>query len=168
VVYNPGMTARPYAPWLLILRLYAGCFWLSHGWQKVTNPSWATPNGGMASILPKMVEGTSGPYHDFVTTAVMPNVGLFAHLVAWGETLTGISLLLGVLTPIGALGGMFLSLNYLFSKGADVDSLFGMDALAFVVSFMCLVLPVGRVLGLDGLLRGRRPSSSVAGRAAPG
>jgi uncharacterized membrane protein YphA (DoxX/SURF4 family) len=90
-------------------------------------------------------------------------VTLFAHLVAWGETLTGIALLLGLLTPVGAIGGMFLSLNYALSKGVDLDAISGLDAAAFVLSFLCLVLPVGMVFGLDGLLWGRR-SSRVAGR----
>jgi thiosulfate dehydrogenase (quinone) large subunit len=160
------MSARPYAPWLLILRLYAGVFWLLHGWQKVTDPAWAAPRGTMSSELSKMVGDTPGAYHDFVTGMVLPNVVLFAHLVAWGETLTGVSLFLGLLTPIGALVGMFLALNYFLANGVDVDALSGFNALAFVMSFMCLVLPVGMIFGLDGQIRGRRSPSRVPGGVA--
>jgi uncharacterized membrane protein YphA (DoxX/SURF4 family) len=157
----------PYAPWLLLLRLYAGCFWLSHGWAKVTNPEWSAPGGMMSSFLSKTTAEGSGPYHDFVTGVVVPNVSLFAHLVAWGELLTGVSLLLGFLTPLGALGGVFLPLNYLSAKGFNLDAVFGMDALAAVMSLLCLVLPVGRVAGLDGLLFRRAVRTKPAPAAAP-
>ena len=160
------MNAIPFAPWLFVLRLYAGCFWLSHGWGKITSPEWSAPGGTMASILAKMAAGAQGPYHDFLTGVVVPNQTTFAHLVAWGETLTGVSLLLGLLTPLGALGGMFLPLNYMLAKGVDLDAAFGMDALAIFISFLCLVLPVGRVAGLDSVLFRRQPTRPAV-RAAP-
>jgi uncharacterized membrane protein YphA (DoxX/SURF4 family) len=163
VSYNVAMDVRRYGLWLLLLRLYAGLFWLSHGWQKLTNPGWAAPGGMMAAFVSKMVADTHGAYHDFVTGTVLPNVAIFAHLVAWGETLTGISLLLGLLTPVGAIGGVFLALNYASAKGFKLDALFGTDALAIAISFLCLVLPVGKVAGLDAILF-RSRAAGLAGR----
>ncbi len=157
------MNVRRYGLWVLLLRLYAGLFWLSHGWQKVTNPGWAARDGMMATLVSKMVADTHGAYHDFVAGTVLPNISIFAHLVAWGETLTGVSLLLGLLTPVGAIAGVFLGLNYLLAKGLKLDALFGIDALAIAISFLCLVLPVGRIAGLDAVIW-RSRAAGLAGR----
>jgi thiosulfate dehydrogenase [quinone] large subunit len=163
------MMNRTPSPWLAVLRIYTGLFWLNHGWGKVTDANWAASGGPMATMVSKMAQGGNGAYHDFLTGTVLPNSAVFAHLVAWGETLTGVSLLVGLLTPLGAGGGVFLALNYLVAKGVDLDAAFGMDALAAVLSFANLVLPTGAILSVDSLLRrrGARPPRPTRGATSP-
>lgn len=147
-------------PWLLLFRLFAGVFWLVHGLPKFLNPAmFMPPNGFMGQIVARATQTSTGFYHDFLVHTVQPNIGLFAELVRLGEVLTGISLLLGFLTPLGGLVGCFLALNYLAVAGEFHSAMgFGsLDAAAFALSFFCIVLPVGRVLGIDALLV-RRPN----------
>ena len=44
--------------------------------------------------------------------AAHPHPEPFAHLTAWGETITGIGLTLGLLTGLASLTGFLLALNY--------------------------------------------------------
>ncbi len=145
--------------WLAALRIFTGFFWAQHGYGKLTDAQWALPNGQMAQFLQEMSKGSSGAYHDFVINVVLPNSVVFAHLVAWGETLVGISLLFGLFTKIGGIGGAFLALNYLAARGS-IESLgtwTGLEAVAAVLSLACVVLPVSSALALDALIfRGRR------------
>ncbi len=143
--------------WLAFFRILIGAVWLDHAYGKLTDPQWASPNGTCFQILTGMSNGTSGIYHDFITGVALPNIGVFAHLDAWGETLTGISLVLGLLSRLGGLGGLFLTLQYFLAKGsyAHLDGYTGLDAVTGYLSALNLVLPTGTVFGLDALI-GRR------------
>ena len=147
--------------WLLVFRLFAGVFWLAHGLPKFLNPGmFMPPNGIMGQAVARATQTSTGLYHDFLVHTVQPNLGLFAELVRLGEVLTGISLLLGFLTPLGGLVGCLLAINYLAAKG-ELHSATGfgtLEAAAFALSFFCIVLPVGRFAGVDALLM-RRPNS---------
>lgn len=148
-----------YAGWFTVLRLYAGAFWLTHGIPKFLNSAaYMPPSGYMPQIVQKAVVSQTGFYHDFLLNVVTPNIGLFADLVRLGEVLVGCSLLLGVVTRFGGLVGCFLALNYMavnneFTSWTTIGSL---DAVAFAISFLMLVVPAGRVAGVDALLV-RRP-----------
>jgi len=146
--------------WLLLFRLYAGAFWLVHGIPKFLNPSmFMPPNGYMGQMIARATQTSTGFYHDFLLHTVTPNIGLCAGLVRLGEVLTGISLLLGFLTPLGGLAGCFLALNYLAAAGEFHWSGIGtINGVAFALSFFCMVLPAGRFAGIDSLLV-RRPNT---------
>ncbi len=60
---------------------------------------------------------TIGWYVPFLEGWVLPNAGLFAFLVTWGELLTGISLTFGAATRFGAAVGIFLAINYALLYG---------------------------------------------------
>lgn len=149
-----------YATWFTVLRIYAGLFWLSHGIPKFLNSaSYMPPSGFMPQLVQKAVMSQTGFYHDFLLNVVTPNINLFAELVRLGEVLTGCSLLLGVFTRLGGFVGCLLALNYMAAKGAfsDWSTIGSLDAAAFMLSFMMLVVPAGRVVGVDALLF-RRPA----------
>lgn len=159
-------SSSTYAFWLALLRLYAGAFWLMHGIPKFTHSEmFMPPTGMMQNFVNSAVANTHGPYQSFLTHAVLPNVSLFAELVRVGEVITGCLLFLGFFTRAGALLGMLLSVNYLTAKGGftHLSMWSGIDAAAFALCFVNLVLPTGRVLGIDGLLvRGRREPQTKA------
>jgi len=155
------------AGWLAVIRIYTGVFWLIHGTGKLISPQFASPAGMFSKILQDMMAGSSGPYHEFLVNTVLPHASTFAHLVAWGETLTGVSLLLGLLSRVGGIGGMFLTLNYMLAQGelSKLNGYAGLDAAAFALSFLNLVLPTGMRFGLDGLLFGSRSAKNAPGWA---
>ena len=144
-----------YAFWLAILRLYAGAFWLMHGIPKFTqSQTFMPPNGMIVAFLNSAITNTSGPYQAFLTNVVLPNIGVFAELVRLGEVVTGALLFFGFFTRLGGFIGMLLAINYLTAKGgiAHLSSWSGLDAAAFMLSAINLVLPTGRYLGVDALL----------------
>lgn len=148
-----------YAGWFTVLRLYAGVFWLSHGIPKFLNSAaYMPPSGFMPQIVQKSMMGQTGFYHDFLVNVVTPNINLFADLVRIGEVLVGCSLILGVFTRFGGLVGCFLTLNYmaLNMEFAHWETIGTLDAAAFILSFLMLVVPAGRVVGVDAMLV-RRP-----------
>ena len=60
--------------------------------------------------MPKIVtkQASENPiafYKQFLEATVLPNSNLFAHLTAWGETVVGIGLTLGLLTGFASLVG---------------------------------------------------------------
>ncbi|HET6895280.1 MAG TPA: TQO small subunit DoxD [Candidatus Baltobacteraceae bacterium] len=149
-----------YAGWFTVLRLYAGAFWLVHGLPKFLNSSaFMPPSGYMPQAVQKAVMSQTGFYHDFLLNVVTPNVNVFAELVRLGEVLAGCSLILGVFTRFGGLVGCFLALNYMALKGefSSWTAIGSLDAAAFMLSFLMLVIPAGRVAGVDAVLV-RRPA----------
>ena len=140
--------------WLVVLRLYAGSFWLVHGLPKFLNPGmFMPPNGYMVEVIAHASQTSTGFYHDFLVNTVTPNIFLFAELVRLAEVLVGISLILGFLTPLGGLVGCFLALNYMAASG-DFHSAMGLGSLnatALALSVLAVVLPRGRPAGIDAL-----------------
>jgi uncharacterized membrane protein YphA (DoxX/SURF4 family) len=155
---------QTYSTWLAVLRIFTGIFWLTHGVPKLLNPKFFGSDGMMAGMLHEASAHSSGLYNVFLTQVVLPNANLFSHLVAWGETLVGVSLLLGLFSQVGGFFGVFLPLNYFLMKGsyAHVTDLGGLDAAAMALGFINLVLPTGLVFGLDGLM----PISTRRSRSA--
>lgn len=75
------------------------------------------PAGYLSGFLHKATMLAPGFYRVFLVHVAMPKIALFAQLVGCGELLVGLSLALGLLTRAGAIGGMFLMLNYLLAQG---------------------------------------------------
>jgi NADH dehydrogenase len=154
-------SSSTYGFWLAIVRLYTGAFWLMHGVPKFTQSAqFMPPSGFLDGFLTAAVHHTTGPYQSFLMTVVLPNASLFGNLVRVGEVVTGCLLVLGAFTRLGGFMGAFLALNYLAAKGG-LDHLgvwSGIDGTAVVLSVINLMLPTGRVLGVDALLwRARTP-----------
>ncbi len=153
-----------YAGWFTFLRIYTGIFWLSHGVPKFLNSEmFMPPNGFMTMAVQKGLQTHHGLYHAFLMNVVAPNLNLFAELVRLGEVLVGCALVLGVFTRFAGLVGCFLALNYFTNNGGfgswtNVGSL---DAAAFILSLMFLVVPAGRVAGVDALLGRTRTRKDV-------
>jgi uncharacterized membrane protein YphA (DoxX/SURF4 family) len=138
--------------WLAAARVYLGCVWFAYGTSKF-EPDWAKSE--FLSAVNDCVTHSSGPMHAFLTGVVVPNQHTFALLIAYGETLVGISLILGLFTKVGAVGGMFLSLNY-FAATGQYKNRFGFESIElmlFVFSLLLLALPGARTFSIDSLVR---------------
>jgi len=155
--------ASRYASALGIFRILTGIWWFVHGYLKLTSPDWGGPSGTCANIMQHMASGTSGPYHDFMTNVAIPHASTIAMLVALGETLTGVSLILGLLTVVGGIVGTFLVLNYWTAGGGygDLGSYSGLETGMMICTAIHAALPTGLVYGLDGLVarRAKKPAS---------
>ena len=152
-------SSETWARWLAIFRIYAGAFWLIHAIPKFTDSaSFLPPSGFMPMMIQKSIGSSSGFYHDFLANTVMPNIGTFAQLTRYGELLVGISLVLGLLSRLGGLGGVFLAANYMLAKNAfgTPDGYGSLDFVALVISLLNVVLPTDARWSFDMALFRRR------------
>ena len=107
-----------------ILRVWLGYQWIEPAIEKLKDPTWVGSQAGTAitGFLKGAVAKSTGDhpsvqwwYAGFVENVALPNAKVFSYLVAYGELLVGISLILGAFTIAGLLGGAFMNLNYLLA-----------------------------------------------------
>ncbi|MDG5786846.1 DoxX family protein [Evansella sp. AB-P1] len=101
--------------WILtIIRIYIGWLWLSAGFGKVTEGFNAA--GYLTGVVNnEMVMEQYPTYHAFIENFALPNAGVFSFLVAWGEVLVGLGLILGVLTTAAAFFGIVMNFAFMFA-----------------------------------------------------
>jgi thiosulfate dehydrogenase [quinone] large subunit len=147
------------AAWVwLVIRLYVGYEWLTAGWEKMTGPQRWIFSGHDGAAIKGFVAGalaqTSGAhpavqgwYANFLKTFVLPDAGLFAYLVTFGEVLVGVGLFVGALTGIAAFFGVFMNLNYLLAGAVSTNPILG-----FLGLFLVLAWRVAGYYGVDRYL----------------
>jgi thiosulfate dehydrogenase [quinone] large subunit len=137
----------------LIVRLYVGYEWLMAGWEKVNNPVWAGAHAGGAVkgfLMGALAKTTgahpdvSGWYGSFIQHVALPHAALISNLVAYGELIVGIALILGLFTGIAAFFGTFMNLNYLFAGTVSINPL-----LLFLQLFLIMAWRIAGWYGLD-------------------
>jgi uncharacterized membrane protein YphA (DoxX/SURF4 family) len=154
---------------LALCRIGFGLYFIAQAWDKTTK-DWLTSAAPMAGFLfgnpnaqppTRGVVANSTPFYaDFLTGVVQPSPLLFSQLVTIGEWVVGILLVLGLLTRLGSLVGIWLNLNYMFMKGLPslggaTDRLFTLAEIAFLLG------AAGLVWGLDGALRAQLAGNAV-------
>jgi len=100
-----------------------------------------------------------GWYKDFLDNTVQPHASLFAMLQTYGEVTVGIGLVLGLLTGLAAVVGLFLALNYGLATQWMSFGQQGFHLLLITSMVLFLATRAGRVWGVDQWLLKR------AGRA---
>lgn len=140
--------------WLwLVLRVYAGYEWLHAGIGKIGNPAWTGSNAGAAlsGFVSGALEKTGGAHPDvqgwygwFLQHIVLPNASTWSYVVAFGEVLVGIALILGLFTGIAAFFGSFMNMNYLLAGTVSSNPI-----LLFIAIFLVLAWRVAGWWGLD-------------------
>lgn len=128
----------------LIIRVYVGWEWLSAGWGKVTSPVWTGDQAGVAitGFVNGALEKAGGAHPDvqgwyawFLQNLVLPNAAVWSVLVAWGEVLVGIALIVGLFTGIAAFFGSFMNLNYLLAGTVSTNPVLFTLALLLVLAW---------------------------------
>lgn len=141
------------SPLWLILRLYAGWQWLEAGIGKINSPAWTGANAGAAinGFVQGALNKTGGEHPDvqswyawFLQNGVLPNARIFSFLVAWGEVLVGIALIIGLFTGIAAFFGAFMNINYLLAGTVSTNPI-----LFVIAIFLVLAWKTAGWLGLD-------------------
>lgn len=143
-------TARNAGLWLL--RLIVGSMW----WQQSL---WKVPPDydGLIHWMKEMVaHASTGLQSTLVDRVVLPHIALFGPLVYLVEVAVGISLMLGLLTRLGALLGALMALNLwlgLYSAPGEWPWTY---MFLLVIQALFVIDPPGRSLGADALLAARR------------
>lgn len=117
--------------WLwLVVRVYVGWVWVQAGWEKVGNPAWTGAQSGtaLAGFIKGALAKVGGPHPDvsgwyasFLENIVLPHTAFWGQLVAYGELLVGIALILGLLTAFAAFFGGFMNLNFLLAGTVSIN-----------------------------------------------
>ncbi|MDX1614356.1 MAG: hypothetical protein R3300_08605 [Candidatus Promineifilaceae bacterium] len=101
--------------WLALLRIGVGLWWIKSVLHK---PLREFVSGDMVDWTVSLAENHPVPaFGRAIKGLVEPNASWFPYLVVLGEAAVGISLVLGFLTPVGLIVGVFLNLNYLALAG---------------------------------------------------
>lgn len=128
----------------LIVRLYLAYEWLQAGTEKLTSPAWTGAHAGtaLAGFIHGALGKTGGPtpqvqgwYATFLSDTVLPHVSIWAHLVAYGETLVGLALLLGALTGLAAFAGIFMNANYLLAGTVSTNPILALLGVLIVLAW---------------------------------
>ncbi|MBP3952999.1 DoxX family protein [Bacillus suaedae] len=121
---------------LLVLRVYLGWSWLTSGWGKVTGEFNAGGflQGAVANPVVKGEDVVYPTYVAFLENFAIPNADLFSILVAWGEVLVGLGLILGVFTSVAAFFGVVMNMSFLLAGTISTNPLMIMIAIFILVA----------------------------------
>ncbi len=126
----------------LILRLYLGYTWLTSGWGKITSDAWTGENAGeaikgfMGGAIALAEEGdVAGWYAWFLEHVVIPNAVVFSYMVAFGEFLIGLGLIVGLLTGIAAFFGALMNMSFLLAGTVSSNPIMFMIAILLIMAW---------------------------------
>ena len=138
----------------LIVRLYIGYLWLDAGLSKITNSAWTGEGAGSAlsGFVNNALTKTTGAHPDvsswyayFLENVVLPNVSAFSFLVAYGEVLVGVALILGLWVGLSSFFGVLMNVSYLLAGTVSINPQMLILGILLMLSF--------RVAGYYGLDR---------------
>lgn len=149
---------HPLAAWLwLPVRVWLGWQWLTAGYEKMINPAWLQTGVALKGFLTGAVNAVSASgkpiihytwYTGFLKLLIASgSYTWMAKLVAVGETLVGVALILGIFTGFAAFFGGFMNFNYLMAGTVSVNPMF----LVLSVTLL-LAWKVSGYIGLDYFL----------------
>ncbi len=141
-----------YGQGLALLRAGLGLLFLSSAFGHLQRNWLITPEPLRQSIDGYLQRGqTDTFYRPFLEGIVLPNALLFSQLIVLGELIVAASLILGLLTRVGAAISIWLLLNFMLMKGLANPAGSG-DRLYLLVSLVCIFTPAGLAWGLDAQL----------------
>ena len=117
--------------WLwLIVRLYVGYNWIDASLEKLGNPAWMQTGVALKGFWTNAVTPPAGAhspiafqwYRVFIQSLLTSGSYVwFAKLIAFGELLVGIALILGFFTGIVAFIGGFMNWNFMMAGTASIN-----------------------------------------------
>ena len=181
VLNNPrwvnAVFSSPDWAWLwLIVRLWLGVSWIEAGWHKTQEAAWT--GGGMAVkgywegaiVIPEQGRPPIAYdwYRQFLEFLLRNEWhDVVGWLVAYGEVLVGLGLIVGAFTGLAAFFGALMNWNFMLAGTASTNPVLGLIALGVMVAWKTagwwgldrILLPVCGVPWQRGTLLGGGPVS---------
>jgi len=141
--------------WLwAIVRIYVGYEWIKASLSKIGDPAWVSTGEALKGFWTKALATSEqgrptiayGWYRDFLSYMLDNGwYAWFAKLVAYGELLVGIALILGAFVGLVAFFSAFMNWNYVMAGSASTN--------AMLLTLAILLIIAWKVAGWYGLDR---------------
>jgi len=129
----------------LVTRLWVASVWLQSGWGKITNPKWVETGEALqgfwlsAAKIPE-APARSAIYFDWYRSFIhflldTQSYTWFAKLVAYGEILIGVALVLGAFVGVAAFFGAFMNWNFMMAGTASSNPMLFAAAILLVLAW---------------------------------
>lgn len=145
------------AAWLwLVVRVWLGVQWVEAAMHKVTDPAWVQTGDALKGFWMAAVKvpETGRPaiafdwYRDFLNFLLQNQTYTwFGKVVAYGELLIGIALIIGAFVGVAAFFGAFMNWNFVMAGAASSNGL-----LLVLAVFLILAWKVAGYIGADYFL----------------
>jgi thiosulfate dehydrogenase [quinone] large subunit len=177
VVQDPPFTTTLFTDtrlaWFwLVLRVWLGYKWIDAAIHKIDNPAWVQTGEALKGFWTGAVavpdEGRPAIAFDWYRSFIQFLLDAeaytwFAKLVAYGELLVGIALILGVFTGIAALFGALMNWNFMMAGSASTNPLLLIVAIGLILAWK-----IAGYVGVDRFLlpylgtpwRGQQPEET--------
>ena len=160
----------------LIVRLYVGYSWLDAGWHKISGTGWTDGGSALLGFWKGIVvvPTTGSPkitfdwYRNFIQFLIDNQTYVwFGKLVAYGEFLVGVALILGAFVGIAAFFGALMNFNFMLAGSASTN-----PVLFFLAILLIMSWKIAGYYGLDFVLLSRlgtpwQPTRELIQRRAP-
>ncbi|MFK0210072.1 DoxX family protein [Streptomyces sp. NPDC090298] len=140
---------------LLPLRIFLGVTFVYAGLDKLTDPAFFadTGNGSIGEMMRGVRDGSAIPA---LVDVALNNPTGFGYAIAFGELAVGLGTLFGFFARLAALGGALISLSLWLTVSWQVHPYYLGNDLAYLMSWLPLLLAGAPVLSLDRVLAERR------------
>ena len=149
IVQDPPLVQRllsdPRAGWIWVLpRIWLGLQWFQAAQHKIVSPQWVQTGEALKGYWLSAVQtpaAGSPPiafdwYRSFLQSLLDAQAYTwFAKLVAYGELLIGIALIIGAFTGIAALFGGLMNWNYMMAGSASTNPLLFIVAVGLIAAW---------------------------------
>jgi thiosulfate dehydrogenase [quinone] large subunit len=161
VVRDPGLAnflfndTRASLLWFA-LRIWLGYQWIDAALHKITNPAWVQTGEALKGFWTNAVAipETGRPaiafdwYRGFIQSLLDAEAYVwFAKLVAYGEFLIGVALIIGLFTGIAALFSGLMNWNFMMAGSASTNPMLFIIAVGLILAWK-----VAGYIGLDHFL----------------
>jgi thiosulfate dehydrogenase [quinone] large subunit len=136
--------------WLAVLRIGLGLWWFE-SWRHKDKEAWLQRGAGIAWAK----EFADKHRWKFVTNSfnkfVAPHPKEMAFIVVFAELAVGLGLIFGFLTPIAAIGGILLNLQYFVVMIHDWAEQ-GQNLMMILIGFIVVVMQANQAWSIDSWL----------------
>ena len=134
-----------FASFWLVVRVYVGWLWVTSGWGKVQNPAWTDTGQVLLGFWKNSVAVPAPParpavtfdwYRNFLQMLIDNEAYVwFGKLIAFGELLVGIGLIVGAFVGVAAIFGAVMNFNFMLAGTASTNPLMFLLAVLLIMAW---------------------------------
>lgn len=128
----------------LVLRVWLGIQWIEASLHKINDPAWVTTGAALKGFWTNAVKipETGKPpiafdwYRDFLSALLQSgSYTWFGKVVAYGEFLIGVALIVGAFVGVAAFFGAFMNWNFIMAGAASSNGLLLVLAVVLIMAW---------------------------------